>query len=111
MSESKRSTLDADALYLDAHGGIWRAASDATEVTHVKRWDEMAVLDPTVNPWVEPAEKAAAEFGPLLFLSDALAPAEEAVFLFAITGKDAYEADVVHRALGLLDAFRAEVAR
>lgn len=105
------TAFDNGALYLDAHGDIWRATSDATELTHVKRWDEMATLNPALSPWIENAEKIAADFGPMQHLTDTLDPAQEAVFLFALAGKDAYDMDVVHRALGLLDAFRAEVAR
>lgn len=104
-------TYENHALYLDSHGGIWRATSDGTELTHVKRWDEMAAPDPALGPWVEPAEKVAADSGPMQHLTDPLEPAQEAVFLFALAGKDAYDMDVVHRALGLLDAVRAEAAR
>jgi hypothetical protein len=100
-----------NALYLDTHGDIWRATNDATELTHVKRRDDMAAPGPAMNPWTESAEKIEAGFGPMQFLVEALEPAQEALFLFALAGKDATDVDVVHRALGLLDAVRTEAAR
>ncbi|MFC9681334.1 hypothetical protein [Streptomyces sp. NPDC056948] len=99
------------ALYFDQHGDIWRATSGGTELTHVKRRDEMATPNPAMNPWSESAEKIEAGFGPMEFLVEALQPAQEAMFLFALAGKDAADANVVHRALGLLDAVRTEAAR
>lgn len=103
--------FENNALYLDSHGDVWRATNDGTELTHVKRRDEMATPDPAMNPWAESAEKVEAGFGPMEFLVEALQPAQEAMFLFALAGKDASDADVVHRALGLLDAVRTEAAR
>lgn len=100
-----------NALYLDRHGDVWRATDDGATLTHVKRRDELATPDPAMNPWAESAEKIASGFGPMAFLVEALEPAQEAMFLFALAGKDAADADVVHRALGLMDAVRAEAAR
>ena len=106
-----KTTFQNGALYLDSHGDIWRATTDATELTHVKRRDDMATPNPAINPWSDAAEKIDAGFGPMQFLAEPMPPAQEAVFLFALAGKDATDSDVVQRALGLLDAFRAEVAR
>jgi len=98
------------ALYADSHGDIWRATTDGTEFLHVKRADENTP-DPSANRWCEDAQSIARSYGPMLHITDRLMPGQEALLLFALQEKNILDDDVRHRALGLLDAVRAEVAR
>ncbi|MFI1371290.1 hypothetical protein ACH4UY_04670 [Streptomyces longwoodensis] len=101
-------TFEDGALYADSHGDIWRAVG--TDFLHVKRADENTP-DPSTNRWCEDAQTVARDFGPMLHLAEALPPAQEALLLFALQEKNILDDDLRHRALGLLDAVRAEVAR
>lgn len=104
------TTFQDGALYADTHGDIWRATTDGTEFLHVKRADENTP-DPSTNRWCETSETVARDFGPMLHITDSLPPAQEAMLLFALQEKNVLDDDVRYRALGLLDALRAEATR
>lgn len=100
------NSFEDGALYADTHGDIWRAITDGTEFLHVKRANENTP-DPTSYRWCEDAESIAKSFGPMLFITERLAPEHEALLLFALQEKNVHDDDVRHRALGLLDGVRA----